>query len=120
MGGVSGRSVLIRCGPGAALILAWSHVQQDLALHKAVWANAWSVNISMSSCMVRRTSRIPDCGSTATNELMMEKVANGGEARTNMSTFIPCGRAEAHEQDTTAPMVVSGVSNGKDLPLLYI
>ena len=77
MGGMSGRSVLIRCGPGAALILAWSHVQQDLALHKAVWANAWSVNISMSACMVRRTSRIPDCGSTAAKELMMESYAMG-------------------------------------------
>ena len=57
--------------------VAWSHVQQDLALHKAVWANAWSVNISMSACMVRRTSRIPDCGSTAAKELMMESYAMG-------------------------------------------
>ena len=62
--------IRLHCSP-----VAWSHVQQDLALHKAVWANAWSVNISMSACMVRRTSRIPDCGNTAANELMMESYA---------------------------------------------
>ena len=62
--------IRLHCSP-----VAWSHVQQDLALRKAVWANACSVNITMSACMVRRTSRIPDCGNTAANELMMESYA---------------------------------------------
>ena len=64
--------IRLHCSP-----VAWSHVQQDLALRKAVWANACSVNITMSACMVRRTSRIPDCGNTAANELMMESYAMG-------------------------------------------
>ena len=45
-------------------------VQQDLALYKADLANAWCVKITRSVCMVRRTSRIQDCGNTAAKELM--------------------------------------------------
>ena len=60
--------------------------------------------------MVRRTSRIPDCGNTAANELMKESNALGVECcgpddgKCCVKHFRGgTGRAEANEQDPSTP-----------------